>query len=407
MKLELTGSLTDAHGTMNADELTTLVASRSPSPGTPSIVPASGDRDAVVDLIAVLAVGGCAVPVDPQSSAEDQAELATRLGLSSGYDMPDLTSTALVLSSSGSNGRPKLVRHSLDSTLVGVAVYRQRFGITPDDVVLLAVPWCHSFGLIAGLLTAVSSGARVVVLPRITPPAVHEAVARENATVLLCTPLLVDLLVRTASAASYRGLRVAISSGSPLSASRRDAFESRFGCRVVQAYGSTETGVLAIESDLPCPGHLGPLVDGVEARCEADGTLMVRTPGLFQGYVGAPACHRRGYYDTGDIAVCEPDGCITLQARKRTFINVGGKKVNPSRVADILTAHPAVVQARVFGMDAGEEQVVGAEVAAEGVTVAELLTHCRERLLSYEVPYTVRIMRSLPTGGLDKVRADA
>jgi len=48
-----------------------------------------------------------------------------------------------------------------------------------------------------------------------------------------------------------------------------------------------------------------------------------------------------------------------------------------------------------------------AEVAAEGVTVAELLTHCRERLLSYEVPYTVRIMRSLPTGGLDKVRADA
>ena len=134
---------------------------------------------------------------------------------------------------------------------------------------------------------------------------------------------------------------------------------------------------------------------------------MVRTPGLFQGYVGAPACHRRGYYDTGDIAVCEPDGCITLQARKRTFINVGGKKVNPSRVADILTAHPAVVQARVFGMDAGEEQVVGAEVAAEGVTVAELLTHCRERLLSYEVPYTVRIMRSLPTGGLDKVRADA
>ena len=229
MKLELTGSLTDALGTMNADELTTLVASRSPSPGTPSIVPASGDRDAVVDLIAVLAVGGCAVPVDPQSSAEDQAELATRLGLSSGYDMPDLTSTALVLSSSGSNGRPKLVRHSLDSALVGVAVYRQRFGITPDDVVLLAVPWCHSFGLIAGLLTAVSSGARVVVLPRITPPAVHEAVARENATVLLCTPLLVDLLVRTASAASYRGLRVAISSGSPLSASRRDAFESRFG----------------------------------------------------------------------------------------------------------------------------------------------------------------------------------
>lgn len=215
MKLELTGSLTDAHGTMNADELTTLVASRSPSPGTPSIVPASGDRDAVVDLIAVLAVGGCAVPVDPQSSAEDQAELATRLGLSSGYDMPDLTSTALVLSSSGSNGRPKLVRHSLDSTLVGVAVYRQRFGITPDDVVLLAVPWCHSFGLIAGLLTAVSSGARVVALPRITPPAVHEAMARENATVLLCTPLLVDLLVRTASTASYRGLRVAISSGSP------------------------------------------------------------------------------------------------------------------------------------------------------------------------------------------------
>ena len=69
----------------------------------------------------------------------------------------------------------------------------------------------------------------MVVLPRITPPAVHEAMARENATVLLCTPLLVDLLVRTASTASYRGLRVAISSGSPLSASRRDAFESRFG----------------------------------------------------------------------------------------------------------------------------------------------------------------------------------
>jgi acyl-coenzyme A synthetase/AMP-(fatty) acid ligase len=197
---------------------------------------------------------------------------------------------------------------------------------------------------------------------------------------------------------------------------------------VRQIYGITEAGLVTCvrRSEKTWPrGSVGSAAPGVELRIEpapdtdsaqpdqADedggqtGRLLVRTQAMFEGYVGVAGPHltEDGYYDTGDVVRLDSEGRLTVLGRKESFINVGGRKVNPRRLERILNDHEAVREAYVFGVERADgEQEIHAAVVLDTHTLFDVVAYCRaSSLLPYEVPHHVHVLEQLPRTGLGKV----
>ncbi|MGI5531958.1 class I adenylate-forming enzyme family protein [Streptomyces syringium] len=336
---------------------------------------------------------------------------------------------------SGSTGEPKAAVHSQRDLVHGGEIYAHTYGITEADRILAAVPLLHSFGMVAGLVTALYTGAELVLPGRFVPAKLLRTVRERACTVLVTTPLACDLLAR--SAAADRGqpppgsLRLCLSSGAALPAPVGDRFREHCGPVVQQVYGSTEAGIIAAQrvEDEGADRGVGSPVRGVRIRLVdergqdvppgATGSLWVRTPAMFTHYLDRPGptgqAFRDGWYVTGDMARTDGEGRLHLVGRKDSFINVGGKKVNPTEVEEVLLAHPAVAEAVVWGergeqedgADGVSERVRATVVARAPLSAADLAAHCRGRLLPHQVPGGVEFVASLPKSALGKIRRAA
>jgi acyl-CoA synthetase (AMP-forming)/AMP-acid ligase II len=334
---------------------------------------------------------------------------------------------------SGSTGEPRVARHPLTSIVRGADLYRQIHGYRETDRILLPIPLAHSFGMIGGLVAGLTAGARVLTVPRFTLTAVRSGLER-GATVLLGTPLLYSMLSRSlGDALGAHALRLLLSSGGPLASDVAEAVEGQAGIPVTQVYGSTETGLIACRSGRDrawSAGSVGAFAPGVEWRLvpEQDtggaggagaddvdsGRLQVRTSTMFTGYAdaGAAPAGVDGFYDTGDVAEVSASGEVFLLGRKSTFVNVGGRKVNPRRLERIIGGLPGIADVHVLGFEhgpgPGREEAVHAMVVPEPghpapLRPADVVRLCRDRLAGYEVPHRVHIVPELPRTALGKV----
>ncbi|MEU5894957.1 MULTISPECIES: class I adenylate-forming enzyme family protein [Streptomyces] len=329
---------------------------------------------------------------------------------------------------SGSTGEPKVAVHTQRNLVNGGDIYARSYGITEDDRILAAVPLLHSFGLVAGLVTALRAGAELVLLGRFTPARLLRALEEHACTVLVAAPMAYDLTTRAAGASPSvpRALRLCLSSGAALPPAVARRAKERLGLDIQQVYGCTEAGVIAARrpedgsaADLgvgrPMPGVRIRVVDerGDEVARGEEGALLVRTPAMFTHYLGHADATREafadGWYRTGDVARVGPEGHLHLVGRKDSFINVGGKKVNPLEVEQALLAHPSVVEAVVWGetTDDGGERVRASVVARPPLPATELTSHCRARLLPHQVPAEVDFVASLPKSSMGKIRRAA
>lgn len=325
---------------------------------------------------------------------------------------------------SGSTGKPKAALHSQSNLIEGGFIYQQTYRITSEDSILGAVPLHHSFGMIGGLVTALFCGSKLVLFERFIPHRVIKTLANEKITILLAVPFIYDLMTRCYSpdAPDLKTLRACLSSGAPLPPSTAKRFKNKYNQSIYQVYGSTETGIIAAQwpNDHDWPeGSVGCPLRGIQVRIVSDdgqilppneiGHLLVKTPAMFAGYFNqmdaTDKAFRDGWYVTGDMARRDDRGYLYLVGRKDTFINVGGKKVNPLEVERVLLSHPLVKEAVVFGGNAGNAgEQVQAKIVGDNVSEAELLAFCRERLAFYKVPVQIKFLAELPKTGLGKVR---
>ncbi|RSM56216.1 hypothetical protein DMH03_32500 [Amycolatopsis sp. WAC 01376] len=400
-------------------------------PGGPVVVVANGDADSVATLFGLMTSGVDVVVLESQSSTvDDPRSVVHRIGASTVVGVPERPHRAwraeaappgtagfgapdgeVLQLTSGSTGEPKLARQPLRNVLSGALTYRRTFELTADDSVVVAVPVAHSFGLIGGLLASLVSGADVWTLPRFTVRRVVEALDG-GATALLATPLAYRLLIPALPAAE-RALRVALSSGAPLTDELANGARRRLGCPVRQVYGSTETGLITCHpaSATVWPaGSVGTAPPGTELLVDDAGRVLVRTPTLYEGYAGTtgPVRLEDGFYDTGDTGRIE-DGHLFLTGRKTTFVNVGGRKVNPRRIERFLGGTPGVRDVAVYGDTddrTGEQRLHAAVVLAPGTTKGDVLASCRELgLLPYETPHRLVVLERVPRTAMGKVDA--
>jgi acyl-[acyl-carrier-protein]-phospholipid O-acyltransferase/long-chain-fatty-acid--[acyl-carrier-protein] ligase len=255
---------------------------------------------------------------------------------------------AVVLFTSGSEGTPKGVVLSHANLLANRAQISALFDLSPHDRVLNALPMFHAFGLTAGTLLPLLSGMRVFLYPsplhyRIIPELAYEI----RATVLFGTNTFLAGYAHHAHPYDFHSLRYVLAGAERLQPETRRLWMERFGLRILEGYGATETGpVLAANSPMAQrEGTVGRLLPGIECRLEAQpglpgGRLQVRGPNVMRGYLlperpGILVSPSEGWYDTGDLVELDPDGFLRILGRVKRFAKIGGEMVSLAAVEDL------------------------------------------------------------------------
>jgi long-chain acyl-CoA synthetase len=388
-------------------------------------------------LWGVLKLGATVAPLNPLLAAGERDRILAHLGPAlivdevgeedAELDSADGTAPALILYTSGSTGRPK------GAVLSHAALRRANeswagpvMRLTPQDVVLAALPLAHSFGLNGALLAPLLAGATVAIQERFAPEETLRAIARHGVTVLPAVATMFQRMLEVASVseAACSSLRLAVSGAAPCPWELSQAWRRRTGVRIVRGYGMTELfRPISYLADDPTdlPDAIGRPVPGVEARVvdpegqalapgEA-GELWIRTPAAMDGYLRAEeetrAVIQDGWFKTGDLATLSPEGFVSIVGRLRDLILRGGYSVVPAEVEAALLDHPAVAEAAVVGTPHPE---LGEEVAAfvtlrpgARADADELVAFCRERLAAFKYPRRVSLVSELPKSATGKV----
>ncbi|MCP3799387.1 acyl--CoA ligase [Allokutzneria sp. A3M-2-11 16] len=306
--------------------------------------------------------------------------------------LPASTEHRLVQFSSGSTGVPKVIGRTARSLAEEITRFTKVDGMPgAGERVLLLSSTAHSFGLIAGLLHSLAVGAEVVFAPMMTASGIVEAAVNHRVDAIFGVPFHYELLGSITRPPRLPGDR-AVSGGELMPPEAADRFAERYGFRVGESYGTTETGVIAMDVSGALRPAVGRAAPGVDVRVR-DGELEVRlerTPYLTaNGQDG----YRDGWFRTRDRTTVDGTGSIRLLGRSDSLVVVGGLKVDLTEVEAVLAAHPLVREAALV-----HDEVIKAYVSAdaEDLTVADLTAWCQDRLADYKLPKLFRIVAALP-----------
>ncbi len=222
----------------------------------------------------------------------------------------------------------------------------------------------------------------------------------------------------------FSSLKSTNSGGTALVKATAERWEQMTGCRIVEGYGLTETSPVASSNPygdksrlgtvgIPVPGTAMKVIDdeGNELALGERGELCIKGPQVMLGYWNRPeataeALDSDGWFKTGDIAVIDADGFVSIVDRKKDLIIVSGFNVYPNEIEDVVMAHPGVANCAVIGVpdERSGEAVKLFVVAREGgVSVEELKIYCKENFTAYKVPKQIVLRDSLPMTPVGKI----
>jgi long-chain acyl-CoA synthetase len=302
--------------------------------------------------------------------------------------------------------------------------------LNPGDVCLGVLPLFHVFGLNAVLGIGLAAGASTVLLDHFDAAAAVRDVREHQVSVVAGVPAMyhafLELDDAAAPAQAFESVRLAVSGAAPLDGELLDGMRKRFGVVVHEGYGLTEAAPIVTTSVIgrrePAAGSIGPPLPGVDVRLvDADGgdvlpgdpgEIWVRGPNVFPGYWHDPDATTRaltgdGWLRTGDVAVSDDEGELSLVDRAKDLVIVSGFNVYPAEVEEALLEHPDVAEAAVVGEPDPRtgEAIVAFVVPEPGARPdpAALLAHCARSLARYKCPTRVEIVDALPRSFAGKV----
>ncbi|WP_433055960.1 AMP-binding protein [Dactylosporangium sp. CS-033363] len=305
--------------------------------------------------------------------------------------------------------------------------------VEPDDVLLLAVPLFHAYGLNSGLGAVAYHGACGVLLERFDPADALEAIERHGVTAVVGVPpmFIAWSLMGERLAEAWSRVRLAVCGASPLDAAAEQRFADATGRAVHQGYGLTEAAPVltsTLVSPAVKPGSIGRPIPGVEVRLvDAEGEdvavvdededeisdpgeIVARGANLFLGYWpdGSGGPGEDGWWATGDVAYADEDGDLFIVDRLGELILVSGFNVYPHEVESVLAAHESVVEAVALGVPhpyTGQTvKALVVRVPDSQVTAEELIAHCERNLARFKCPTAIEFVAELPHSATGKVR---
>ncbi|MFD1371491.1 class I adenylate-forming enzyme family protein [Actinoplanes sichuanensis] len=430
------------------------IASRT-APGDRVALVLGNTVDFAVAYFGVLRAGRVAVPLNPGYTADERDHAITDSGASLVVDgppgadetgaapaVPKSNDLAVLLYTSGTSGRPKgaMLTHAALAANHDQLDRIEPPVVGPDDVLLLAVPFFHAYGLNTGLGSVAHHAATGVLAERFEPEATLDLITRHGVTVTVGVPGMYQAWTAVPSAGTaLSGVRTAVCGAAPLDTGVAARFRKLTGRAILIGYGLTETAPVLTTtavSDRDKSGSIGRPLPGVElllrtaagAELWRDGTasidedlevaesagtdpgeIVVRGANLFAGYWpdGRDGPDPDGWWPTGDIAYADGDGDLVLVDRIGELILVNGFNVYPAEIERVLMAHPRVTGVAVVGVpDIATGQRPYAYVTVSGdpsPTATELQVHCAARLARFKLP-GVELVEELPRNVIGKVR---
>ncbi|SLN54086.1 acyl--CoA ligase [Roseisalinus antarcticus] len=345
---------------------------------------------------------------------------------------PEAGDTALILHTSGTTSRPKIVP-LLQSNLAASALnIRAALALSRDDRCLNVMPLFHIHGLIAAVSASLAAGASVWCAPgfdalrffgwmKEARPSWYTAVPTMHQAILSRAPRNADVIADTP-------LRFLRSSSASLPAQVMRALSETFAAPVIEAYGMTEATHQMTSNPLPprsqIPGSVGitagPMVrtahEAEDRLIEGTGEVVISGANVTPGYEGNPDANAKSFFlaeghrwfRTGDQGAIDAEGYLHLTGRLKEIINRGGEKISPLEVDGVLMDHPAIAQVVTFAMPHPKlgEEVAAAVVLAEGqsATDREIRDFAATRLADFKVPRKVVLLDEIPKGATGKMQ---
>ena len=369
--------------------------------------------------VSTLVLGGDAGAPQLEVDAEAKA-----LGVDSRLGPDDVF---LINSTSGTTGLPKCVVHTQNRWHYFHQKAVANGLLTSDDNFLPVIPMPFGFGIWTSHTTPIYLGATAVILDRFSARAACEAIARHKVTVLCCVSTQLTMLMANSVCRQHdlSSLRVVFAGGEALPYRPAAEFEELTGAKILQFYGSNETGMLSATTvddsrrhRLRTAGRIVPemavrLFDGDHDVTETGrGQPACRGPATSLGYLGGTdhdkLFTRDGWMRMGDICEIDADGYLTVTGRTSDFILRGGKNISATQVEDAVTTHPAVAVAAAVAMpDAvfGEKVCLYAELAdSQAIDLPELVQHLLALGVSKELlPERLIVVDELPRSSGGKI----
>jgi len=298
-----------------------------------------------------------------------------------------------------------------------------------QDRLILVLPLFHAHGLMVGMHGTLFTGGSVVLRAKFDASDVLATCNNDPCiSVFFGVPTMYARLLAEATRQQMpaRRLRLYVSGSAPLSAQVFVEFERIFGQQILERYGMTET-IMNLTNPYagerragtvgsPFPGQQARIVD-IRTRqilpAGEIGEIEVRGPNVFAGYWKRPeataeAFSADGWFKTGDLGWCSPDGYFTITGRARELIISGGYNIYPREVEDVLMLHPGIAEVAVLGKpdpDMGELVVAFIVPDADQTpSAADIIAFCREHLASYKKPRHILFVEALPRNALGKVQ---
>lgn len=447
------GSMTYGELDLRSRSVADAILKTFPSPGSRVGLRCPDGRDYVILALGILRAGCCLVPLASELTPTERERVAGEISLAAvlvpnnapgspgfalqpgGRSDPLLDrklsgmNPAFIRFTSGTTGASKGILLTHRSLADRIAAANSVLGIRSSDRILWVLPMSHHFAV--SILLYLRNGAAVVFPESMLPGDLLRSAREHAATVFYAAPFHYLLMVSGTEPSpspdnlAWPSLRLAVSTTAPLDASTARKFHAIHGIAPAQALGVMEVGLPLINLPRPelLPSTVGRPQPGFEVEIRDDaglacppgtpGRLFLRGPGMFDAYV-APWTSREGatepggWFATGDVAVIDDGGSVTLQGRSVNVISVGGMKFFPEEVERVLLLHPRTVEARVTATD---HPALGAVPVAEVVLSpgpevhgTELVSLCRRELAPFKVPVAIRFLDSLPKTPSGKIR---
>jgi acyl-CoA synthetase (AMP-forming)/AMP-acid ligase II len=336
---------------------------------------------------------------------------------------------ALVLHTSGTTSRPKIVPLSQANVAASARHIGATLALSPADTCLNIMPLFHIHGLIAAVSSSLAAGGQVVCSPGFNALKFFGWLDEVKPTWFTAVPTMHQAILsradRNAEVVGRAKLRFIRSSSASLPPQVMLEVEKTFGCPVIESYGMTEAAHQMASNPLPPaarkPGSVGIAAGPEVAIMDEEGNLLprgstgevvIRGPNVTKGYENNPDANLKGFangwFRTGDQGVLDSEGYLRITGRLKEIINRGGEKVSPLEVDEVLMDHPAVAQVVTFAIphDKLGEEVGAAVVLREGAaaTEAEIRDFARVRLADFKVPRRVVVLAEIPKGATGKLQ---
>ena len=333
---------------------------------------------------------------------------------------------AMILHTSGTTSRPKRVPIKHRNLAASASNIISTYNLTAEDRSLCVMPLFHVHGLVASMLSTLSSGGTVIVpVGGFNALEFWRWLADFTPTWYSAVPTMHQLLLSRANrhqeAIAKSKLRFIRSSSSSLPTIVLENLETTFNAPVLEAYSMTEASHQMTSNPLPPAEHKAGTVGygfGVEINIMDEagnllakgqlGEVVVKAPNVVDGYENNPEANAKaftnGWFRTGDRGVIDESGYLSLTGRLKELINRGGEKISPLEVDNVILRHPSVDQVLTFAVPHKTlgEDIHAAVVLKETIDEKELKKYCLEYLADFKVPRKFHFLEALPRGATGK-----